>query len=166
MNKQEFEVKVLEIDEERVKIKLKSLGAVEIFNGHIAANFFKNAEGLKLRLRRMDDKNVLTYKVRQTHEAIMHNEEEEVVFDNYEGMKQILLASGFKQYGHSEKTRVSYEYQGIHFDIDTMPGIPTFLEVEASNVDDVKRGVELIGYTMAQTNTLTERKLKEHYGIA
>lgn len=166
MSKQELEIKILEIDTDKVTSTLKLLGAVEIFNGTIAADFFKNTTGVKLRLRRMDGKNILTYKIVQASTAIMQNEEIEVIFDNYDGMKQVLLASGFEQYGHSEKMRVSYEYQNIHFDIDTMAGIPTFLEVEASNADDVKRGVELLGYTMEQTCTLTERTLKEHYGIA
>lgn len=166
MSQSEYEVKILEIDFERIKYRLQSLGAVEVFNGHIAADFFKNAQGMKLRLRKMDGKHVMTYKIAQPNDLIKHNEEIEVSFDNYEGMKVMLLAAGFEHYGHSEKNRLSYEYQAIHFDIDTMTGIPTFLEVEAGNPDDVKRGVELMGYTMEQTNTLTERTLKEHYGIA
>ncbi len=166
MSQQEFEVKVLEIDRGKVTSTLKQLGAVEVFNDMIAADFFKNATGIKLRLRRMGGQNILTYKILQASTDIKHNEEVEVVFDNYDGMKQVLLASGFEQYGHSEKMRLSYQYQNIHFDIDTMAGIPTFLEVEANNADDVKRGVELFGYTMEQTCTLTERTLKEHYGIA
>jgi len=166
MKQQELEVKILEIDTEKVTSILKSLGAVETFSGTISADFFKNSTGLKLRLRRMDGGNVLTYKIVQASTDIMQNEEIEVIFDNYEGMKQVLLVSGFEQYGHSEKTRISYQYQNMHFDIDTMAGIPTFLEVEAANEEDLKKGVELLGYSMEQTNTLTERTLKEHYGIA
>lgn len=166
MSHQELEVKILEIDQEKVTSLLKKLGAVEVFNDTIVADFFKNAAGVKLRLRRMGGKNILTYKIVQASSAIMQNEEIEVVFDNYDGLKQVLLVSGFEQYGHSEKVRVSYAYQNIHFDIDTMAGIPTFLEVEAGNADDVKRGVALLGYTMDQTCTLTERTLKEHYGVA
>ena len=166
MSQYECEVKILEVDTESIKNRLHSLGVREIFNGHIVADFFRNSNGKKIRLRKMAGNNVLTYKIAYSTNTVLQNEEIEVVFDNYEGMVQVLLASGFELYGHSQKERVSYLYQNIHFDIDTMAGIPTFLEVEAINVEDVKRGVELLGYTMDQTCTLTERTLKEHYGLA
>ncbi len=166
MNNHEVEVKVLEIDAEKVIAKLQSLGAIEVFHGRVLNDFFKNTAGLKLRLRRMNNKNILTYKIIHPSETVIDNEEIEVTFDNYDGLKQILLASGFEHYASSQKSRISYVYQNIHFDIDTIPHIPTFLEVEGNNTEDVKRGVELLGYTMDQTSTFTERTLKEHYGIA
>lgn len=166
MSQAEYEVKILEIDFVSIRKRLCLLGALEIFNGHIAADFFRNSSGQKIRLRKMGGRNILTHKIAHPTIGVLGNEEIEIVFDNYEGMVQLLMASGFELYGHSEKLRVTYEYQNIHFDIDTMVGIPAFLEVEAHNVDDVKRGVELLGYTMDQTCMLTERTLKEYYGIA
>ncbi len=161
----EVEVKILEIDQAKVTATLQSVGASVVFEGEILADFFRNDLGVKLRLRQMGDKNILTYKVAHLHPDALQNTEIEVVCDNYEGMKQILLAAGFVHYGHSEKYRVSYQYQDIHFDIDTMVGIPPFVEVEAATLASVKKGVELLGYTMDQTSKLTERELKEYYQL-
>ena len=113
----------------------------------------------------MDHKTILTYKKRKLSEEVLHNEEIEVVVDDAIGLQQILLAAGFVHYGHSEKHRLSYQYQTIRFDLDTMVGIPTFVEVEGETIELVKAGVELLGYTLEQTSTLTERKLKEHYKL-
>lgn len=163
MNKQEIEVKILAVNVASVLAKLELLGATKVFEGEIAADFFRNQDEMKLRIRSMDNKTILTYKKRQLSEEVLHNEEIEVIVDDAIGLQQILLAAGFVHYGHSEKHRVSYQYQDIQFDIDTLVGIPTFVEVEAGTVALVKTGVELLGYSMDQTCTLTERKLKAHY---
>ncbi len=161
----EVEVKILEIDQAKVIATLHAVGAKMLFEGEISADFFRNDLGMKLRLRQMGDQNILTYKVAHLHPDVLQNTEVEVVCDTYEGMKQILLAAGFVHYGHSEKYRVSYQYQDIHFDIDTMVGIPPFVEVEAATLAFVKKGVELLGYSMEQTSKLTERGLKEYYQL-
>lgn len=165
MNKQEIEVKILEIDVAAVLAKLEHLGAVKIFDHEISSDFFRNQDDMKLRIRSMDDKNILTYKKRKLSKEVLHNEEIEVIVDDAISLQQIILAAGFVHYGHSEKHRLSYQYQDIRFDIDTMIGIPTFLEVEGDTIEAVRMGVTILGYTMDQTCTLTERKLKEHYNL-
>jgi len=165
MNKQEMEVKILEIDVQKVLTILKQIGATRVFNGNISSEFFKNSAGLKLRLRRMSGENILTFKRTYPNSEVVHNEEIEVSFDNYEGMKQLLSVLGFLEYGSSQKKRISYIYQDIRFELDTLPGVPTFLEIESTSQEKVRNGVEILGYTMTQTSTFTERTIKEHYGI-
>ncbi len=163
---QEIEVKILEIDVEKITAKLIELGAVKVFDGAIYADFFKNKDGQKLRLRKMDGANILTFKKVISSSKIMQNEEIEISFDDYEGMKQLLNELGFSQYGTSEKRRITYKLGETLFEIDTLPKIPTFLEIEASSTEELRKAVELMGYTMEQTSTLTERTIKEHYGVA
>lgn len=165
MTHQEIEVKILEIDVGKVISTLNSLKAEKIFDGKIFADFYKNKDGLKLRIRRIEGINIITYKKAVSSEGIRHNEEIEISFDDYEGMNQLLIQLGFVKYGSSEKHRITYKLNETLFEIDTLPQIPTFLEIEAANVEELKDGVRILGYSMEQTSILTERTIKEHYGV-
>jgi adenylate cyclase class 2 len=162
---QEYEVKILEIDVEKTLKILADIGATKTMDTNLVAEFFKDNTWNKLRLRQVDNVNKITYKKVIEKSWIMHNEELEISFDDYEQMKSLFISIGFEQYWASQKRRISYTWNNIHFDIDTYPGIPTYVEVESDNEDDVKKGVEILGYSMDQTCNLTERTLKEHYGI-
>ena len=98
MIKKELEVKILEIDEINVISRLENLGAVKTFDGTILADFYKNPDGLKLRLRQMGERNILTFKVIQTNIEVIQNDEIEISFDSYEGMTQVLMAIGFSDW--------------------------------------------------------------------
>jgi adenylate cyclase class 2 len=162
---QELEIKLLEIDVGKTRQILLELGAVKTFDTGILADFFINERKEKIRLRRTDVGNFMTFKRRLQDAGIMHNEEHEVIFDDYDAMVQILLAIGFARYGQSRKHRESYTLGKIIFDIDTHEGIPTYVEVESTSREQVRRGVELLGYTMEQGATLSERELKALYGM-
>lgn len=162
---QELEIKLLEINVGNVLRILSNLGAIKTFDSEILADFFINERKEKIRLRRTNVGNVMTFKRRLQDIGIMHNEEHEVMFDDYDAMERILLAIGFTHYGQSRKHRESHSFEGIVFDIDTHVGIPTYVEVESSNREQVQRGVELLGYTMEQGSTYSERELKAFYGM-
>lgn len=166
MSKREIEVKILEIDVDKVINKILKIGAVEVYSTKISADFFINKEGKKLRLRRMNGENILTYKEKYDGGNVLITDETEIKFDNFDKMVALITALGFSKYGSSEKNRTSYKFEEIYFEIDTIPGIPTFLEIEAANVEELIKGVELLGYSMEDTCTLTERPLKERYGLA
>ena len=53
---QELEVKILEIDKNKIIEKLESLNAVKVFDGSIEAEFYF-INGKKIRLRKMWNKN-------------------------------------------------------------------------------------------------------------
>ncbi len=163
MQRTEIEVKILEINVADITNKLISIGARELFRGLIVSHFFRNNVGQKIRLRLKDGKHTLTYKIQHPHEHFLQADELELEISNYETMATLLKHIGFTHYGQSEKYRISYDYKGIQFDIDQISEIPPFLEIEAHTQAEVKTGVELLGYTMADTCTLTERLLKEHY---
>lgn len=162
---QELEIKILEIDTQKVRDILSGIWAQKKLDSDILADFFINDRKDKIRLRRSESQNVMTFKTKIESTGIMHNEEFEVIFDDYEAMKNILIKTGFSHYGRSFKHREGYEYEGIIFDIDTYRWIPTYVEVESDSVEKVKKWVELLWYTMDQCVTLTESKLKEYYGI-
>ncbi len=159
----ELEVKILEIDKEIIISKLQSLGATKTFEGQIIADFFINDEWKKIRLRKKDNRNIITYKIKQHNESINQNIEYETNFDNHENMIEILKNIGFRKYWNSSKYRISYSLWKINFDLDKYENIPRLVEIEAQNMNDVKKWVKILWYNMDKTSTLTEWKLKEFY---
>lgn len=156
----EIELKILEINVSKV---IEQLPAKKSFEGEISAEFFLNPDGKKIRLRKLLNKNILTYKIIHSDDEAIKNKEIEIEFNNYKKTARLLKLLGFKKYGQSKKHRLSYYWEGIHFDIDTLANIPTFIEIESDSFEKVKKGVEIIGYKLEDTVRLTERTLKEHY---
>ncbi|HMT01350.1 MAG TPA: class IV adenylate cyclase [Candidatus Absconditabacterales bacterium] len=161
----ELEVKILKIDKDAMIAKVESFGAQKIFDDTIVADFYKNADGKKLRFRKYGAENILTYKEKIQTETLMENLEYEVVIDDYETFEKMLVALGFVKYGHSSKHRTVYKLGNIVFDFDKYENIPWFVEVESDNEQDLVKGVALLGYTMNDTHTLTESQVKKHYGV-
>jgi len=95
----------------------------------------------------------------------MGRNEHETEFESYEDMANILLSLGCVKMGASQKHRTSYRLGEIVFDIDEYPGIPCFMEVESTSVENVEKGVRLMGYEMSDTHSMNESGLKEYYGI-
>jgi adenylate cyclase class IV len=88
---QELEIKILEIDVPKTLRILEGIGAVKSFDSDILADFFVNERKDKIRLRRSNGQNVMAFKRKLEANGIMHNEEYEVSFDDYESMRNILL---------------------------------------------------------------------------
>jgi len=96
---------------------------------------------------------------------MLHNEEYEVETSDFASMAKILEIAGLEKYGDSIKTRESYRFDDITFDIDEYPGIPEYVEVEAQSHEKVEEGVKLLGFTMADTACMTEAQLRDRYNI-
>lgn len=161
----EIEVKILEIDKKSIISKLEKMWATLTFDWDIENDFFENQENKRIRLRKKWDKFILTFKIKQENNQAKSNKEYEVEFKDYETMSIILENIWFRKYWNSSKKRISYKLDNIVFDIDDFPQIPTFIEVEAQNTEDVIKWVELLWYTMKNTCTLTERELKKFYWL-
>ena len=131
----EIEVKILEIDKDSLVRKLESLGAIKIFEGGVDAEFFTNREGKKVRLRKMGNENILTYKERIEMPEAKYNNEYEISFDHYENLVSILRGIGFEKSGEKSKKRLSYRIGSIIYDFDKYEDIPWFVEVESESLE-------------------------------
>ena len=107
----------------------------------------------------------MTAKQKVGSDGMLHNEEYEVETSNFASMAKILEIAGLEKYGDSIKTRESYRFNDITFDIDEYPGIPEYVEVEAQSHEKVEEGVKLLGFTMEDTACLTEGDLREKYKV-
>ena len=160
---EEYEVKYLNINPDEIEKKLLGIGAKKTFDRLYRVRIFDypdlrmNAEAAWLRLRDEGDKVTLTYKQRlgvKTKDGKVDKsgksndegmKEVEVIVDDFEKTAQIFYSIGLTDKFYEEKRRIRYLYDGIEFDIDYMPGLEPFLEIEASSMEEVERGIKLLG---------------------
>lgn len=165
----EIEVKILGVDKEEVIKKLKDLGVDEVFDGEIKTSYFDSddgwlkREGKVLRLREKGEELKFTIKKGISKEEAKIMEEFEVGLDEFEPVKNILNGLGLKEIQKIIKHRISYVLDDMHFEIDSHPGIPTFLEIEGPSIEKVKEYVEKLGFTMEDTKPWSVWDVLEYY---
>ena len=134
---QEVELKFLDVDVEEIKKKITGLGAKKIYEKDQENFFFfkedfdfRDSSQRILRLRKIDDNLILTYKG-PNESSKMHNREEiEIKVNDKE--KTILLFErlGFTKTDILRQHREHYAMGDIHFEFDTINNLPTYLEIE------------------------------------
>ncbi len=67
-----------------------------------------------------------------------------------------------------EKKRLSYKMkeESMQFDIDTWPGIPTYLEIEGAEEDSIKKYIEILGLQKKEKTTASGEELFQRYDVA
>lgn len=168
----EIEVKILEVDPEQIRKKLEEIGAKKTAEGIMKSTLFDTEDGKMkegnqtLRLRKWNGKTEFCFKKKGESKEFKQKEEIETFVEDFDAASKILNGLGFTNTRYFEKKRESYELGNIHFEIDTYPGIPTFIEVEAPTQEEVKKGVELLGFTMDKTTSMNAVAIiEEKYGI-
>lgn len=160
---EEFEVKYLNINPKEIEDKLVAIGAKKIFDRIYRVRIFDypdlrlNGDAAWVRLRDEGDKITLTFKQRlgtKSDDGIVDKsgktnddgmKEIEVTVNDFEKTAQIFYSIGMIDKFYEEKRRIRYIKDDIEFDIDYMPGLEPFLEIEASSMDEVEKGIKLLG---------------------
>ena len=168
---EEIEVKILEVDKMEVIERLRGLGARKIFDGDVITTYFDfedrrlAKEGKILRLRKKGDQVELTYKKEISKAKAKIMEEYEIIVDRMDAVVKILEMLGLKEFHKSIKHRISYTKNNIHFEIDTYPDIPAFLEVEAPNLEKLKEYVNKLGFSMNEAKPWSIKDVLEYYRV-
>ena len=166
----EIEVKILEVDQEALTKRLLGLGARLVFDGEIRGSFFDfndkrlRSKGCLLRLRETNDGAKLAFKDAGVNTDVKSRDEFELKLDSPEMMRAILSGLGLESTVDTKKHRTSYKLDGASFEFDTYGGIPTYLEIEASSGDEVRKYVELLGFSMKDAKPWSWREVFHHYG--
>jgi adenylate cyclase, class 2 len=166
----EIEVKILEINVEEIEKKLKEMCAVKVFDGELVNIYFDyqdrhlEKEGKVLRLRKTDDKIILTYKKFITQKDAKVMDENELEVQDFELMGRILKGIGLFPLYEFKKNRKTYELNRIHFEIDESPNIPAFLEIEAPDLKTIYEIVLKLGFSKKNVNSYSIKEVLEHYG--
>ena len=171
---QEIEVKILEIDKKTIENKLRMLGAKKVFDGTVEAVYYDFPDGYlekqnkTLRLRKKEDlfetQIEFTSKTPVSRKKAKIMTEYEVCVDDYDAMKNVLESIGLQECKSLTKQRVSYAIGHVHFEIDTLPDIPTFMEIEAPDIKTLEKQVAALGFKMKDAKPWSGKDVLEHYG--
>ena len=159
----------MEINVEEIRKKLLELGAKKVLDENLEYTIFDfpDCRLLKkrnlLRVRKVNDKTELCLKHKNKQEQVRSAEEIEVNTSDYEKTIQLLLELNFQVVTEGKKHRESYTLEKIKFEIDTYPDIPSFLEIESNNEEDLREAVKKLGFTMEQTTSMNGFELIQKY---
>ncbi len=166
---QETEVKILEINKEDIIKKIESLGATKTFEGVVAAAYFDtpekklSRENKTLRLRKRGDVCELTLKEKISKVEAKIMKEYEVPVGSYEIMFSILESLGYKPYSYLTKHRTTYSLENVHFEIDTFPNLPSFLEIESTSIEILRTYVSKLGFPWECAKPWSGKDVLNHY---
>ena len=162
----EFEVRILEIDSEKVIEKLKSLNAVfewDRIQKRFVYDFIPKQDNKWIRLRTNGDKTTLTIKNLVSSE-IDGTQELEIVVSDFDRTNLILKELGYVARGYQENRRIQYDLNGVEIDIDSWPMIPTYLEIEGPSEDAVYNAVSALGFSKEDCTTRDVDGIYKDYG--
>lgn len=165
----EVEVKILEIDTEKVKKKLKEIGARKEFESRVEyctydfedGRFRRN--GGYLRVRKINGKVEVCFKEKVESAKCKVRDETQFVTNDFESITKLLCKVGMHKVHNGYKYRESYRLDDIKYEIDYVPGVPPYIEVEGEDEVQVAKGVEILGFNMGEVSKLSGRKIERIY---
>ena len=164
----EYEIRVLEVDVEKIIKKLDSLGATKVGEWEqkrYVYDFIPKRENQWIRLRTNGKESTLTYK-NVEKDTIDGTKELEIVVDDFEKTNEMLEVLGYKSKGYQENNRIRYMLNGVEIDIDSWPKIPTYMEIEGKDEEEVNSTLELLDINKDKVTALNcEDIYKKIYGI-
>ena len=91
-----------------------------------------------LRIRRVNDDVQMTYKDPAKESDMTTREEIEIKVDNYEQAIKLIEKLGFEKGKVFRKHRIHYGLGDVHFELDTLENISTYLEIETQTESAMK----------------------------
>jgi len=170
----ETETKVLDINTEQMKGKLRSVDAREIQDTTLIVDWY-HVRGTKpgedpwfLRIRsNSEGGHEVTWKAKSDVLGVSRRHKEiNFMVEEPEKLAELFDELGLEPYAHQEKRRTSFEYEGWRFDIDQYPGMPAYMEIEGASEEHVKEALAMLGLESNRTSAEGERVLiQDTYGL-
>ena len=164
----EYEVRVLDIDKEKIIKKLESLGAEKIADFDYRRrvyNFHPAVDNKWIRLRTDGKKTTLTIKKLESLE-IDGTKEIEIEVSDFEETNRILNELGYESHTYQESKRTRYMLNGVELDIDSWPYIPSYLEIEGKNEQEVREMIKILDVDKEKVTSIdVQGVFKEFYNI-
>ena len=142
----EIEERILEINVEEITQKLKKLNAIKLgewYQKRYVYDFNPKRENEWIRLRDTGKEITLTYKNVEKN-TIDGTKELEIEVSDFEETNQLLNILGYKSKAYQENKRIRYILNEIEIDIDSWPLIPTYMEIEAKSIKEIKEIEKLL----------------------
>ena len=154
--KTEYEIRVLEVNQNEIIKKLEKLGATKKgeFNQKRYVYDIKPAQNGKwIRLRTDGIKTTLAYKDIVSN-TIDGTKEVEFEVSNIEKAKEFMNKIGFDYRSLQENKRIQYILDEVEFDLDTWPMIPTYMEIEGKSEEAVNTMIEKLDLDKSKLTAL------------
>lgn len=150
MENREIECRFLEIDKEALIKKLVLLGAEDRGEEMLEETIIYDPE-LKwrdghrfVRLRKIGDRSVVTYKEHQewTVDGMV---EIEFGITDYKKAELLFEKIGLVAFRHQQKKRHTFKLDGVTVDIDSWLKIPVYVELEGESEEALKEAAQKLG---------------------
>ena|SRR3989344_4235269 len=152
----EFEAKFPDIDKDKLRKKLKALGAVlvkpEFFQKRVVF-FLPKGHEIKdgyLRVRDEGDRITMSLKV-VNGDKIQDQKEIMLIVDDFENSKKFLLSIGCIDKAYQETKRELWKLDGVEITLDEWPFLEPFIEIEGISEEKVKEVSEKLGFDWEDT---------------
>jgi len=152
----EYEVRVLEINQEEIIKKLEQLGAKKVgdwFQKRYVFDTIPKKDSQWYRLRSNGNTTTLTYKNVEEN-TIDGTKELEIEVSDFDKTYKLLEIMGYKHKAYQENKRIRYILDNVEIDIDTWPLIPTYMEIEGKSKEAVYKILKKLNIIQSQITTL------------
>ncbi len=161
----EIEAKIKVDSHDAVRVRLKELGATHIGTARENNRIFDDRKkklrkaGCGLRIRRIDvldgdpSSSSITYKGPVQPSVLKVRSEINIDIADAEDAASIFEALGFEPFITFEKIRESWQLGACRVELDELPMLDTFIEIEGPTEADVTRAKSDLGFASAETIT-------------
>ena len=163
----EFEIRILNIDVDKVIHTLEDMGATIIgdyFQKRYVYDIIPGENDRFVRVRDNGEKVTITYKDKRVR-TISGTKELEIEVSDFMKAKELLNNLGFTDGPYQENKRITYKLEDAEFDFDTYPGIPTFLEIEGKSEEIVKKYIKILELEKYEQTCDSIMKIYDRYNI-
>lgn len=170
MTMQEREVKIVDVDPQAVRDKLRKHEIDKKKEGEIQSRFYDfpdsriEANGV-LRLRQYSEESFVTYKAMNEQDTIKNMNEIEFHVDDLDATAAMFEALGLKEIRSSSKYREKWHDGEIEYVLDKYDEIPWVLEIEAPDEQQLEAAVTDLGYSMDETKAWDAADLFAAYDV-
>ena len=160
----EYEVKVIDIDENKMKKLIKKLGAKKEYSKRLLTRTLFDIPNGFIRVRNEGDTVTITNKIRKDKFPI---ENEITIKEDYNSGVNFIKSLGFKPRSTQESYREKWNHKLAHeITFDNVPGIPTYMEIDCTSEENLNKLIELFEIDKSKIRYGSFDKLyEEYYGI-
>lgn len=157
-------MKILNVNKDEIIKRLTELNCIKVFDGPMNSVYLDVEDENKfLRIRKKGEKEFITLKLDKGDNEMKINEEHEIEIKDFDTARKIFNELGFKEFSTDFRERISYKLRNSLVEINLYKNIPHFLEVESPNKEELKEIVELLGFTMNETNNWSGKDVINYY---
>jgi len=154
--KSEYEIRFLNIDRDMIVNKLEDLGAIFVgdwLQKRYIYDFNPVLDNKWIRLRTNGEESTLTIK-EIINDDIDGTKELEIIVNDFDETNKILSELGYHARSIQMNKRIRYILDDVEIDIDTWPGISTFVEFEGKDEESIRNVVQKLKMNFEDGTTM------------